>query len=79
VTDASPSLFTIPLKEYLAVFVTRAPPAPGDKRRRHQRIHVTEYYGQVMFGEPPQAFDMVFDTGSGNIVLPTAKCHEEVC
>lgn len=24
-------------------------------------------------------FNVVFDTGSGNIVLPTVKCHEQVC
>lgn len=70
---------TIPLKEYIAVFESPAPPpAPGQKRR-HRRIHVTEYYGKVAIGNPPQEFDVVFDTGSGNVVLPTAKCYDEVC
>lgn len=43
------------------------------------KIHVTEYYGRVAFGTPPQPFDVVFDTGSGNIVLPTAKCSDIAC
>lgn len=76
--DASDSL-TIPLKEYLAVFESPAGPTIPGHKRRHHRIHVTEYYGKVAIGNPPQEFDMVFDTGSGNIVLPTAKCYDEVC
>jgi hypothetical protein len=40
---------------------------------------VTEYFGEVAVGSPPQVFNLVFDTGSGNIVLPTVKCHNEVC
>lgn len=42
-------------------------------------LHVTEYYGKIAVGSPPQIFDVVFDTGSGNIVLPTVKCQTEVC
>jgi len=40
---------------------------------------VSEYYGRIEMGDPPQAFDVVFDTGSGNIVLPTAECADEAC
>lgn len=65
--------FTLPLKEYVTVFEG---PGPGG---RHRRIHVSEYYGRVSFGSPPQVFDMVFDTGSGNVVLPTTKCTDEAC
>mmetsp|Transcript_17016 Transcript_17016/g.39718 ORF Transcript_17016/g.39718 Transcript_17016/m.39718 type:complete len:516 (+) Transcript_17016:103-1650(+) len=66
---------TVPLKEYVSVF--EAPREPGQRGVR--AIHVSEYYGKVAVGKPPQYFDVVFDTGSGNIVLPTVKCQEEAC
>lgn len=71
---------TLQLQEFVTVFDSPLPPSsdhPGV--RRHRRIHVTEYYGRVSIGEPPQPFDVVFDTGSGNIVVPTVKCDDEVC
>lgn len=74
--------FTVPLKEYVMVIEIPIPlaantPVPVD--RPHRPVHVTEYYGKIAVGSPPQIFDVVFDTGSGNIVLPTIKCEEEVC
>lgn len=63
---------TIKLQEYLSVF-----DEPSLSHRK--KISVTEYYGEVAVGSPPQIFNVVFDTGSGNIVLPTVKCHEQVC
>jgi len=63
---------TIPLKEYLTVFDN---PTPLHRRK----VSVTEYYGEVAIGSPAQIFNVVFDTGSGNVVLPTVKCKEQVC
>lgn len=63
---------TVPLQEYMSVF-----DSPGVGHRK--RVHVSEYYGRIAVGSPPQMFDVVFDTGSGNVVLPTVKCTEEVC
>jgi len=79
--EASPQLFTLPLKEFISAFNA---PVPQPKNalttaRKHRKIHVTEYYGRVAVGQPPQFFDVVFDTGSGNVVLPTVKCTEEAC
>lgn len=65
------AIITLPLQEYVTLFDSGV--------GGHHRLHVTEYYGRVSFGNPPQEFDMVFDTGSGNIVLPTAKCSDEAC
>jgi len=39
----------------------------------------SEYYGQVGVGSPAQEFLVVFDTGSGNLLLPSKECHDEAC
>jgi hypothetical protein len=39
----------------------------------------SEYYGQVTVGSPPQKFLVVFDTGSGNLLLPSKECTDEAC
>eukprot|EP00405_Crypthecodinium_cohnii_P026045 CAMPEP_0206490802 /NCGR_PEP_ID=MMETSP0324_2-20121206/44418_1 /ASSEMBLY_ACC=CAM_ASM_000836 /TAXON_ID=2866 /ORGANISM="Crypthecodinium cohnii, Strain Seligo" /LENGTH=565 /DNA_ID=CAMNT_0053971473 /DNA_START=197 /DNA_END=1890 /DNA_ORIENTATION=- len=72
--------FTLPLQEYISVIdVPVQLHSSAGKRRVRRPLHVTEYYGKIAVGNPPQLFDVVFDTGSGNIVLPTIKCSEEVC
>lgn len=76
------SFFTLPLKEFASVTeiqVPLPPDAPAGTHRDRRKIHVTEYYGKIAVGSPPQLFDVVFDTGSGNVVLPTVKCKDEVC
>jgi hypothetical protein len=39
----------------------------------------SEYYGTVSVGSPPQTFQVVFDTGSGNLLLPSKECTDEAC
>mmetsp|Transcript_58559 Transcript_58559/g.107788 ORF Transcript_58559/g.107788 Transcript_58559/m.107788 type:complete len:432 (-) Transcript_58559:94-1389(-) len=40
----------------------------------------TAYFGKIFVGEPAhQAFTVVFDTGSGHLILPSVKCDEEAC
>lgn len=48
----------------------------------HTRSHhgqSSEYYGQVIVGSPAQKFLVVFDTGSGNLLLPSKECVDEAC
>jgi len=41
--------------------------------------HASEYYGTVSIGSPAQEFVVVFDTGSGNLLLPSKSCNDEAC
>merc|ERR1719181_2064479 len=37
------------------------------------------YFGTVNVGSPAQPFKVVFDTGSGHLILPSMYCHSETC
>lgn len=55
---------------------------PLMRRRKggHSRTaQSSEYYGRVSVGSPAQTFLVVFDTGSGNLLLPSAECNSDAC
>lgn len=42
--------------------------------------HKSAYYGQIAVGGPQsQPFEVVFDTGSGHLVLPSTMCRSQTC
>jgi len=49
--------------------------------RRHGKVasFKTSYSGTIRVGTPAQEFRVVFDTGSGHIVLPAHECTSETC
>ncbi|CAK0850734.1 unnamed protein product [Prorocentrum cordatum] len=53
--------------------------------RRHVRrggvrmTHKMAYFGTVEIGDPPRPFQVVFDSGSGNLLVPGINCDSEAC
>lgn len=49
-------------------------------RRNNQTVsYKTSYSGLISLGQPAQDFRVVFDTGSGHIVVPSIDCVNETC
>lgn len=64
---------------------TKAKAHRGGSRMGHRAasvlevIHKTAYWGTIKMGTPAQEFKVIFDTGSGNLILPAASCDMPGC
>jgi hypothetical protein len=65
---------TIPLTRRKKIGLTQMKQKHG-----HKKGQASEYYGVVTVGSPAQKFSVVFDTGSGNLLLPSKECSDEAC
>lgn len=61
------------------VKLQKNPRVPADGSAGGRSIHSSEYYGNIAIGSPPQIFNVVFDTGSGNLLIPSIECTDEAC
>jgi len=42
-------------------------------------VHKMAYFGEIDVGTPGQKFVVVYDTGSGNLLIPGHDCHDTAC
>jgi len=76
-TQQSTALTTIGAKPHLIPLRRETVPV---KRKGKVVSFKTSYSGVVSVGQPvPQSFRVVFDTGSGHLVLPSVECGSEAC
>lgn len=41
--------------------------------------HKTAFFGEIHVGRPQKPFTVVFDTGSGQVIIPSVNCSSQTC
>jgi len=68
--EALPSVYSVPLKKQYV---------PVEKNGKTV-AYKTAYFGDVHLGaQSSQTFTVVFDTGSGHVILPSTSCNSNAC
>ncbi|CAE6942885.1 PGA [Symbiodinium sp. CCMP2592] len=57
----------------------KAGSSPADVFAHPRAPPPTSIYGKIYVGVPPQEFLVVFDTSSGNVILPARSCESASC